>query len=111
MLKDMVEAASALSLLLLCGCGSGERAPAPENGVKAAAGGTDNAGLSDPIEPGISANAVADPAPPPDAVSHPGGYLPLGPPEGNAAAANATSPDPSPPSTEDEYLRNRAGRP
>ncbi len=96
--------AGALSLLLLSSCG--EKAPAPaQNGAAAAEA---NAAASQPApEPGRTGapiNSADEPVPPPDAVSHPNGYLPPAEPE--PAAGNSSGTDPSGPATEDQYIRN-----
>ena len=98
-------AALAGALLLLAACGG--REPAPEDNAAAVPGvdAPETASPSDPAQPNPPADGAADPVPPPDAVSHPDGYLPPAP------SADASGPDPSAPATEDEYLRNReAGR-
>lgn len=103
--------AGALSILLLASCGSRDRASADNSAVAPEANALETASPSDPAQPGTSANGLADPVPPPDAVSHPDGYLPPAPAEPDPASANSSRPDPSPPATEDEYIRNgQAGR-
>lgn len=98
--------AGALSILLLSSCGSGEPA-APENAVAAAeANALEAPAPAGPARPGARPNASADPVPPPDAVSHPNGYLPPAPAEPEAAGANSAGPDSPSPATEDEYIRN-----
>jgi hypothetical protein len=102
-------ALAALSVLLLASCSSPQQAAVENGTVDAEADAPGNAGAPEPIQPGQPANAVDEPVPPPDAVSHPDGYLP--PPAGEATAVNSSAPDPSPPTTEDEYMRNKqAGR-
>jgi hypothetical protein len=98
--------AGALSLLLLSSCGS--QAPAAsENGAVAAEGNVSgNESLAAPAQPGAPENSADEPVPPPDAVSHPNGYLPPAPAEPGPAAANSTGTDSSPPATEDKYIRN-----
>ncbi|HYJ84257.1 MAG TPA: hypothetical protein VEW26_15605 [Allosphingosinicella sp.] len=94
----------ALSLLLLASCGGREAEPTDN---AAAAAGPNSAAAASPSEtpPADPANAGAGAVPPPDAVSHPDGYLPPAP------DSNSSGPDPSGPATEDEYLRNgQAGR-
>lgn len=101
--------AAALSILLLSACGA---APgAAENGaVEAGANATQNAAAPDPLQPGPPDNAAVDPVPPPDAVSHPDGYLPPAPGEPDPKAVSSAT-ETSPPATEDEYMRNKqAGR-
>lgn len=99
--------AGALSLLLLSSCGS--KAPAASENIAAAAEGnaSGNEALAVPAEPGAPANSADEAVPPPDAVSHPDGYLPPAPAEPGPANANSTGTDSSPPATEDEYIRNR----
>ena len=103
--------AAASPALLLAACGS----QAPSAGLNDA--GSVDANLSaagEAADPALSvnaANAADDMVPPPDAVSHPNGFLPYGnsgTPE--AADSNATGNASSPPSTEDEYMRNGQGR-
>lgn len=100
--------AAALSCLLLASCGG----PGPavvENEARTADGNAaDSAVAADPAGPGPDANAVADPLPPPDAVSHPDGYLPPAPAEPDPAPANSSGP--GSPATEDEYIRNQTNR-
>jgi hypothetical protein len=99
--------AAALPFLLLAACGGRDQATAPNGAVEA--NGLENSSSSDPVLPGAPANGSADPVPPPDAVSHPDGYLP--PARAEAEPTNASAADPSPPATEDEYIRNgQAGR-
>lgn len=98
--------AGALSLLLLSSCG--EKAPAAaENGAAPAEA---NAAASQPApEPGQTGaptNSADEAIPPPDAVSHPNGYLPPAPGEPEPAGANSSGTDPSGPATEDQYIRN-----
>jgi hypothetical protein len=103
--------AAALSVLLLSSCGSREQVAVENGAVDAEADALVNASPSDPIQPGMAANAIVDPVPPPDAVSHPGGYLPPAPGGADPTPVNSTGSDPSPPATEDEYIRNKqAGR-
>ena len=101
-----------LSVVLLASCGSQEpttdqnRAPDSEANRLEGARPT-----SDPGQPGI--DKVVDPAPPPDAVSHPDGYLPNASdapsePEPEPAAVNQPRSEKPPPATEDEYIhRNK----
>jgi hypothetical protein len=98
----------ALSILLLASCGSKAPAAADDNNVTAEGTAPENAGVTDPAAPGGPANGSVDPVPPPDAVSHPNGYLPPAPDEPDPASVNSSGPDASPaPATEDEYMRNR----
>jgi hypothetical protein len=98
--------AGALSLLLAA-CGSRDPAPAENTAVAPEANAPEASGPSGPAPPGASANGSVDAVPPPDAVSHPDGYLPPAPAEPDPAGANSSGA----PATEDEYLRNRqAGR-
>lgn len=104
--------AASLSVLLLAGCGSRDQESA-QNGAAAGseAAALDNAGSADPAQPRAPENGLVDPVPPPDAVSHPDGYLPLAPGEADPASANAAGSDAPAPATEDEYIRNKqAGR-
>lgn len=101
--------AAASSALLLAACAS--QAPATAENEAAA---VETNGLGNAVEPAgpEPANGSAapgdEPVPPPDAVSHPDGYLP------NAAEPSAPTTEPpgpreKPPATEDDYLRNKAG--
>jgi hypothetical protein len=97
----------ALALLLLSACGGQERAPQNQNdAVAAEQNSLGVASPADPAQPGAPSNAATDPAPPPDAVSHPDGYLPPAPAEPGPSSSNSSGTDPSPPATEDEYIRN-----
>lgn len=103
--------AAALSLLLLAACGNGDRASGQNNAVEAEANALENSSAPDPGLPAVPANEIADPGRPPDAVSHPDGYLPPAPAESEPTNAGSPPTDPSPPATEDEYIRNgQAGR-
>lgn len=101
--------AAALPFLLLAACGSGAP-PSERNGaVEAGPGGLDNSSASAPEAPGVPVEGGGEPVPPPDAVSHPDGYLPPAP--AGPEPANAGSSAADPPATEDEYIRNgQAGR-
>ena len=110
--KPKLVFAAALSGLLLGSCGSREPAGAEANAADAEANVLENAGPSDRGLVEGSDQPGAEPVPPPDAVSHPDGYLP------NAGDVPAPSvPEPvtagppasrePPPATEDEYLRNK----
>jgi hypothetical protein len=107
MSKRNAAIAGALSALLLASCGGREAA---ENTAAAGTNAIEASAPSDPPSPDPAAdNRAVDTVPPPDAVSHPEGYLPPAPAE--PAPPGANSSDPSPPATEDEYIRNRqAGR-
>jgi hypothetical protein len=98
--------AGALSLLLLSACGT--KAPAaPDNGSEPAeTNAVGNAPVTEPAQPGAPAAPAGEPVPPPDAVSHPNGFLPPAPAEPDPAGSNSTGTDPSPPATEDQYIRN-----
>jgi hypothetical protein len=104
----MLKAASgaALSILLLAACGSRDPAAGPNEAVDAGTNILETSAPSDPAQPG-AANGTAEPVPPPDAVSHPDGFLPPAPGEPDPAAANSSGPGAPPPATEDEYMRNR----
>ncbi|HET9639699.1 MAG TPA: hypothetical protein VFP12_10865 [Allosphingosinicella sp.] len=104
MSKRNAALAGAFCLLLLPSCGSREPESAQNAAVAPGATAPGTAAPAGPPPPGASTNGLADPVPPPDAVSHPDGYLPPAPAE--PGAGNSGS-DPSPPATEDEYLRNR----
>ena len=101
--------AAALSGLLLAGCGSGAPTAAENEAADTATNAQENSGLAVPEPVNGSDSPDADAVPPPDAVSHPDGYLPdaNGLPEpttGDSPASRGT-----PPATEDEYMRNRQG--
>lgn len=95
--------AGAVALLLLAACGSKEAAT-PGDNAAAAAGKSAPAG---PVasEPGASgaANIADEAVSPPDAVSHPEGFLPPAPAEPGASPSETPTP---PPATEDHYTRN-----
>jgi hypothetical protein len=106
MSKPAAAIAGALSLLLLSSCG-GQAPAATENApIAAEANRLESVPPADPAQPGAPANATADPVPPPDAVSHPNGYLPPAPAEPDSPGTNSTGPDSPPPATEDQYIRN-----
>ena len=112
MSKKPVAVAFALSGLLLAACG-GRGSAAAENGAAAAeANALDNAGALEPGQVNGSDDAEANSFPPPDAVSHPNGFLPYGeePPAPSAPEPATDNPPGSkqpPPATEDEYMRNK----
>jgi hypothetical protein len=99
--------AGALSLLLLSSCG--DKAPAEAENAGSTAEG--NAAVvtepvPEPVQPGAAVDSADEPVPPPDGVSHPNGYLPPAPSEPEPVGVNSTGTDPSPPATEDQYMRN-----
>jgi hypothetical protein len=99
------------ALLLLSACGGRDQPGVGNETAEAGANALENANPAEPIQPGVPVNAVVDPVPPPDAVSHPDGYLPPAPGEAEPPPANSSGPEKSPPATEDEYMRNKqAGR-
>jgi hypothetical protein len=108
--KVKVAFAAALSVLLLPSCGSPEPTSGQNNAVEAEANVLENSSASDPAQPGPSTNGLGDPVPPPDAVSHPNGYLPPAPGEPGPTNVNSSGSDESPPATEDEYIRNQSRR-
>jgi hypothetical protein len=95
--------AGAFALLLLTACGCREVAE-PDN--SAAAAGNEAPAASIAAEPGGAGavNVAGDPVPPPDAVSHPNGFLPPAPAEPGADSSGTRA---SPPATEDQHIRNR----
>lgn len=103
--------AGALSILLLSACGGESAAPADaavaaeENGIGNSTG-VDPAPIAAPAAPAAPANSAEETVPPPDAVSHPNGYLPPAPAEPSSPAANSSDPQSPPPATEDQYIRN-----
>jgi uncharacterized lipoprotein len=104
-------AIAALSIVLLSACTGQGQAGVDNTTGNSEGNAPENAAPSHPAGTGEPANAAVEPVPPPDAVSHPNGYLPPAPAEPDPAAANSSAPDSSPPATEDEYMRNRqAGR-
>ena len=109
MLKPGVIAAAALPALLLASCASQDAASVQNETAEAEANALGNASRSNPDRPGAPVNGSDEPVPPPDAVSHPDGYLPpVDTPSENAANSPGSS---DPPATEDEYMRNKqAGR-
>lgn len=107
MAKPVAALAGAFLSLTLASCG-GQESLAAENGAPANETNTGAAAApSAPPPENAVGNDAAEPVPPPDAVSHPDGYLP---PVADSPGANSSAPDPSPPTTEDEHLRNQAGR-
>jgi hypothetical protein len=102
--------AAAFSLLLLAACGRQEQTSAQNDAAGGEMSAPANSGTSDPRLPVAPAGDAGN-VPPPDAVSHPDGYLPPVPGEAAPAGENSSGSDPSPPATEDEYIRNRQGRP
>lgn len=110
-MSKLKPAIAALFVLLLPSCGGEGQAGVDNATGNSGENALDNTAPSHPAGTGEPANAAVEPVPPPDAVSHPDGYLPPAPGEPDPAAANSSGPDSSPPATEDEYLRNRqAGR-
>jgi hypothetical protein len=108
--KIKLVCAVALSGLWLAGCGS-RGSPTAENAAALAeTNALDEAGASGPGPGNGSAEPAAESFPPPDAVSHPDGFLPYGEdaPAPNAAEPSTANP---PPATEDEYIRNRQAGP
>ncbi|MET1112201.1 MAG: hypothetical protein ABWX67_11805 [Allosphingosinicella sp.] len=104
--RNSAALAGALSMLLLAACDRSGPAPAENAAAGPEANRLEATSPARPAPPGASANESA--GPPPDAVSHPDGYLPPAPAEpAEPAEANASGADPSAPATEDEYLRNR----
>lgn len=106
MSKPVTAIAGAVSLLLLSSCGSREPAAAQNTAAVAEANALENVAPADPAQPGAPTNSMGDPVPPPDAVSHPNGYLPPAPAEPEPPAANSSGTDPGQRATEDEYIRN-----
>ena len=110
-MKDRIVLALA-SLVLLESCGSGEATDAGNDAVPVESNALENASPSDPAQPNGLAEPADEPVPPPDAISHPEGYLPnagdLPPPPAPEASTDSppASSDP-PPATEDEFIRNR----
>lgn len=105
-MSKLMPAFAALAVLLLAACGGRDQTAVANATAETEADALGNASPSEPIQPGPSANAVGDPVPPPDAVSHPDGYLPPAPGEPDPKA-NSSATETSPPTTEDEYMRNR----
>ena len=97
--------AAVLSFLLLAGCGRQEPASAQNGALEAGANGIGNESPAEPEPAGSPVNGLDSPVPPPDAVSHPNGYLPPAP-EAEPANSGSPGPDPAPPATEDQYIRN-----
>jgi hypothetical protein len=98
------------ALLLLSACGGRDQPGVGNETAEAGANALGTANAAEPVQPGQPVNAVVDPVPPPEAVSHPDGYLPPAPGE-DPAPANSSGPERSPPATEDDYMRNgQAGR-
>ena len=105
MQKRKLVFAAALSALLLPSCASPETAPAENRAADAEANRIENASPPDLEHPNVSDDPGVDSDRPPDAVSHPDGYLP------NAADVPEPGSKEPPPATEDEHIRNgQAGR-
>jgi hypothetical protein len=106
MSKSLAAMTGALALLLLLpSCGPEQAGPA--NSAAAAEENAPESALpADPARPGAPVDSTSGPIPPPDAVSHPNGYLPPAPAESEPPAANSSGTDPSPPATEDQYIRD-----
>lgn len=98
-------AGSLSGLLLLSSCGSREAEATANAAVAADENAAGDPSSPAPVEPAAVDN-TAEPVPPPDAVSHPNGYLPPAPAEPDAPGANSSATDKSPPATEDQYIRN-----
>ena len=97
-------------LLLLAGCGGQEEATTENEAAPSETNAVDNETLSDPRDVNRSQAPGDEPVPPPDAVSHPDGYLPNaadGPPSSGAEPPDPPGAKAPPPATEDEYIRNR----
>ena len=92
--------AAALSALLSSSCGRPEAAPADNRAADAEANRIGNASPHDLEQPNASDDPSVDSDRPPDAVSHPDGYLP------NAVDVPEPGSKEPPPATEDEHLRN-----
>jgi hypothetical protein len=112
MSKSKVAVALALSGLLLASCGSRGSAAAENNSAGAETNALENASPSDPGQANGSDQPDVNSFPPPDAVSHPNGFLPYAedPPAPSAPEPTTASPPGSkepPPATEDEYIRNK----
>ena len=99
--------AAVLPLLLLAACAGGEGESAQNGAAAAGTNAGDAAVPAGAAQPDMPAGNGTDPVPPPDAVSHPEGYLPPAPDEPVTTNASPSDPDRPPPATEDEYIRNR----
>ena len=109
--KRQFAIAAVLAGILIVSCSSQEATTAENGAVGAEANAVGNASPSDPGQPGTPVNGVDAPVPPPDAVSHPDGYLPPVPGEPDPTTGNSSGPGATPPAIEDEYMRNKqAGR-
>lgn len=109
MARTQIALVGALSLGLLASCGGQVSASSENDASVAETNALENAGPIDPGELSAPAGNEAETVPPPDAVSHPDGYLP--PVDTPAEPAEADPPGAkAPPATEDEYMRNRQGR-
>ena len=103
--KHKIALAAALSGLLLASCGSQAPATAENGAAEAEANALENASTADPGQPVTSVNGAGEPVPPPDAVSHPDGFLPPAPSEPGSNVSDPAGADGSPPATEDEYIQ------
>lgn len=95
--------AGAFCLLALSACGGPEPAAAENAAVAAEPNGPDNGLAAQPAAPANESDAQI---PPPDAVSHPDGFLPPAPAEPEPTTANSSDLAPTQRATEDEYIRN-----
>ena len=110
MAKTQTALVSALSLVLLASCG-GQVSASAENGASAAAtNALENSAPADPLRPPAPAGNEAEAVPPPDAVSHPDGYLPPVNASEPNEPAEADPPGAKAPATEDEFMRDKQGR-
>lgn len=107
MSKCRVAFAAGLSAIWLASCGIQEQEPTDNRVAAVGVNVVENVGVSDSEQPGTSVDGSAERIPPPDAVSHPDGYLPLGPGEPEPTTVNSSDTNASPPATEDEYIRNK----
>ena len=100
---------AALAVLLLSACGTRDRAPTDNAGSEAEPVASANGSIADPGQSAATVDHVAEPvhSAPPDAVSHPNGFLPPAPGEPEQTGANSSSSNDPPPATEDEYTRNK----
>lgn len=110
MTMTRIALAAALSGLMLAACGSPGAATADNDVAGNEAGAEpvvpENEAVPTPVQGNGAEPVEADPVPPPDAVSHPDGYLPNASDQPPPSQSPPGSKEP-PPATEDQYLRNR----
>lgn len=105
----------ALSGLLLASCGSPDATAAANDAADSEVNALDGASPAGAAQANGSEAPGVESVPPPDAVSHPNGFLPYGndlppPSASEPAPADPSGSGETPPATEDQYMRNKQGR-